>query len=102
SHVRSLSRTVDGEIAQRDDFEFGARRVCAGEVLAGELADAVRRGRIRRRLLGNWVTGRFAVDRRGGGEDDALPGCGRGLEHALARTQVVPRVRGEVFAPAAA
>ena len=99
-HVGALPRPEGVEVAQHDRVEPEAAAVRAGEMLARELRDAVRRDRRRRRVLRRRVALGLAVHRRRGGEDDADAVAGRGLEHALRREHVALDVEREHVAEA--
>src|SRR6185369_15706859 len=101
--VRPLARSVHGEVAQRDRRQPEVLRVQPDQVLGGELADAVRRDRLRDAGLAHRKIVGVAVDRRGRRVDElAQRAAAAGLEQALRRVDVVVAVDPEVFAPARA
>src|SRR5437763_1189596 len=66
-----LARAVDGEVAKAHHGRAEVARVEPAEVLGRELGDAVGRDGLAGRVCAQGQRGGIAVDRRGGGVDDA-------------------------------
>ena len=69
--VRVLPRPEDVEVAQRDRLDSVDAVEADAVALRGQLRDGVGRDRVGMLRLGPRQRARVAVDRRGGGEDDA-------------------------------
>ncbi len=100
-HVGPLPRAVCVEVPQHDHVQAEAARRGVGEVLTGELGDAVRRYRTRRHVLCGRVHLGVAVDRRRRREHDTHTAVRRCLEQSLRGEHVPLEVRLEHVAEAA-
>ena len=100
-HVRALPRAEGVEVAQDDDVEPEAPRICPGEVLARQLGDPVGGDRPRLRVLGRREALGVAVHGGRGRVDDAHAALDGRLEQALGGEHVVAHVVREDVAEAA-
>ena len=103
AHVRPLARAVDREVAERDGRHVVVDVVQITQLLGRQFGYAVRRHRLRQRVLAHGHRHQITVHRRAGRVHDALQRqSDAGLEEPLRGADVVHCIDVEVASPALA